>query len=73
MISFLLLTFLLMFVVAHSQAICQTINSYLKAFPPSWFVATLDHRNRWVGTPLYVVATGPSLAPSFQRPPPLFS
>ena len=73
MISFLLLTFLLMFVVARSPAIYRVITACLKALPPSWVAPTLDRRVRWVGEPLYVAAPGPSLAPSFQRPPPLFS
>lgn len=73
MISFLLLTFLLMFVVARSPAIYRVIAARLKALPPSWIAPTLDRRNRWVGKPLHVLAPGPSLAPFFQRPPPLFS
>jgi len=73
MISFLLLTFLLIFVVARSPAIYRVITACLKALPPSWVAPTLDRRDRWVGAPLYVVAAGPSLAPSFQRPTPLFS
>ena len=73
MISFLLLTVLLMFVVARSHAIHRVITTCLKTLPPSWVPPTFDRRNRWVGEPLYVLATGPSLAPSFQRPPPLFS
>jgi len=73
MISFLLLTFLLIFVVARSPAIYRVIAACLKALPPSWVAPTLDGRDRWVGAPLYVIARGPSLAPSFQRPPPLFS
>jgi len=73
MISFLLLTFLLMFVVARSPAAYRVIAARLKALPPSWVAPTLDRRDRCVGAPLYVVASGPSLTPSFQRPPPLFS
>ena len=73
MVSFLLLTFLLMFVVARSPAIYRVITACLEAFPPSWVAPTLDRRDRWVGASLYVVASGPSLAPSFQRPPPLIS
>jgi hypothetical protein len=73
MISFLLLTVLLMFVVARSPAIYRIITACLKALPPSWLALTLNRRDRWVGEPIYVVAAGPSLAPSFQRPPPLFS
>jgi hypothetical protein len=73
MISSLLLTFLLMFVVARTPAIYYGITACLKAFPPSWIAPPLDLRDRWVGGPLYVAASGPSLEPSFQRPPPLFS
>jgi hypothetical protein len=73
MVSFLLLTLLLMFVVVRSPAICRTVTVHLKALPPSWVSPILDRRVRWVSVPLYVVASGPSLAPSFQRPPPLFS
>jgi hypothetical protein len=73
MVSFLLLTFLLMFVVARSPAIYCVITTCLKALPPTWVAPTLDRRGRRVGEPLYVVAPGPSLAPFFQRPPPIFS
>ena len=73
MISFLLLTFLLMFVAARSPAIYRVIIICLKALPPSWAPPTLDRRDRRVFEPLFVVAAGPSLAPSFQRPPPLLS
>ena len=73
MISFLLLTFLLIFVVARSPAISRVITARLKALPPSWVAPIVDRRDSWVGEPLYVVTAGPSLAPSFQRPPPLFS
>ena len=73
MISLLLLTFLLIFVVSRSPAVCRVITARLKALPPSWVVPTLNQKNGWVGEPLYVVSAGPSLAPSFQRPPPLFS
>jgi len=71
-ISFLLLTFLLIFVVARSSAIYLAVSACLKALPPSWNAPTLDRRERWVGRPSYVVAEGPSLAPLFQRPLPLF-
>jgi hypothetical protein len=73
MMSFLLLTFLLMFVVARSPAIYRVAIACLKALPSSWIAPTLDSRNRWIGRLLYMAPPGPSLAPSFQRPPPLFS
>ncbi len=73
MVSFLLLTFLLMFVVVRSPAIYRIVTACLKALPSSWVAPALDGRDRWVIAHLQVVALGPSLAPSFQRPPPLFS
>jgi hypothetical protein len=72
-ISFLLLTLLLMFVVARSPAIYRVLTACLTVLPPSWVAPYLNSAIRWVGEPLFVVAPGPSLAPSFQRPPPLFS
>jgi hypothetical protein len=73
MISFLLLTVLLMFVVARSPAIYRIIITCLKDLPQCWAPPTLDGRNRRSFEPLFVVAAGPSLVPTFQRPPPLFS
>jgi hypothetical protein len=73
MITFLLLTFLLMFVVARSPAIYRVLSACLRALPSSWIAPTLDRRDRWVSAPLFAVASGPGLAPTFQRPPPLFS
>ena len=73
MISLLLLTFLLVFVVSRSPAIYRAITTCLNTLPLSWVTPILDRRNRWVGEPLYVVVAEPGLAPSFQRPPPLFS
>jgi hypothetical protein len=73
MISFLLLTLLLLFVIARSPAIYRVITTCLKALPPSWVAPTFDRRNRWVSETLHPAVPGPSLAPSFQRPPPLFS
>jgi hypothetical protein len=71
--SYLLLTLLLMFVVGRSPAIYRAISARLRTLPLSWIAPNLDRRDRWVSVPLLVVASGPSLAPSFQRPPPLFS
>jgi hypothetical protein len=73
LLTFLLLTFLLMFVVARSPVIYRIVTACMKALPPSWVVPALNRSARWVDEPFYVVAAGPSLAPSFQRPPPLFS
>jgi hypothetical protein len=73
MISFLLLTFLLMFVVERSPAVYRVISACLKSMPLSWVTPNFDRRDRWVGFSFNAVAQGPSLAPSFQRPPPLFS
>jgi hypothetical protein len=71
--SFLLLTFLLLFVVASSQAIYRTLSARLNELPAIWVASIPDRRDRWVAAYLQVIATGPSLSPAFQRPPPLFS
>ena len=71
--SFLLLTFLLLFVVARSQAIHRTLSACLTDALAIWIAPILDRRARWVSEHLQVVRCGPSLTASFQRPPPLFS
>jgi hypothetical protein len=73
MISFLLLTLLLIFVVARSPAVAHVITARLKVLPPSWFVPTPNSRSYWTSEPFSAVGAEPSLAPLFQRPPPLFS
>lgn len=72
-LSILLLTCLLMFVAARSPEIYRAISTCLKAFPLASDSSALDRKGIWVPMPLQVVALGPSLAPSFQRPPPIFS
>ena len=72
-VSFLLLTLLLLFVVGRSPAICRSIATCLNALPSWWIATTLDSRERWIAVSLYTVSPEPSLASSFQRPPPLFS
>ena len=73
MISVLLLTCLLMFVVSGSPNIYRTITGCLKAIPLSWVAPVLDYACFWILVPSHTVAEVPSLAPSFQRPPPIFS
>ena len=73
LVTFLLLTVLLMFVVAHSPTIYQTIRTYLRTFPSWWISQVLDARENWIAAPSFFASFEPSLAPSFQRPPPLFS
>jgi hypothetical protein len=73
LISVLLLTFLLLFVVARSPEIYRAVTSCLEAFPSSWVAPLSDRRGLWVSLPSHAVVPGPSLAPSFQRPPPIFS
>lgn len=70
--SFLLLAFLLLFVVASSQAIHRTLRARLNELPANRVASIPDRRDRWVAAYLQVVTTGPSLSPGFQRPPPLF-
>jgi hypothetical protein len=73
MISVFLLTCLLLCVVTRSPDIYRTIIGCLEALPLSWATPILDRTVLWVSVPSQVVAQKPSLAPSFQRPPPLFS
>jgi hypothetical protein len=71
--SFLLLTFLLLFAVAGSQAIHQRVSARLRDASTISLAPILDRRVRWVSAHLQVIGSGPSLTASFQRPPPLFS
>lgn len=73
MISVVLLTCLLLFVVGGSPEIYRAITGRLKALPLSWVAPVLDCASFWFFTPAHPVADGPRLAPSFQRPPPIFS
>ena len=73
MISVLLLTCLLLFLVMRSPDIYRTITGCLEALPLSWAAPILDRSGLWVSVPSRVVAQEPSLAASFQRPPPIFS
>jgi hypothetical protein len=73
MISVLLLTCLLLFVVGGSPDIYRTITGRLKALPLGWLAPVLDCADFLIFLPSHAVAKVPSLAPSFQRPPPTFS
>ena len=73
---FLLLTFLLLFAVAGSQAIHQRVSARLRDASVIWLAPILNllnRRVRWVSAHLQVIGSGPSLTASFQRPPPHFS
>ena len=72
-VSVLLLTCLLMFVVVRSPEVYRTITACLLAFPFAWAAPSLDRRGDWVCPPFFTIARWPSLATSFQRPPPIFS
>jgi hypothetical protein len=73
MLSFLLLTLLLLFVVDRSPTIYRAIAVRVGGAWPRWVAPVVDRRSRWVSAHLLVIGGGPSLAPSFQRPPPIFS
>ncbi len=73
MVSFLLLAVLLLFVVRRSPAIYRAMAGRLRESGARWLAPMVDRRDRWVAAHLQVTGSGPSLAPSFQRPPPLFS
>jgi hypothetical protein len=73
MLSVLLLTCLLLCVVSRSPGIYRTIVGCLEAVPLLWAAPILDRAGLWISVPSHVVPQEPSLSPSFQRPPPLFS
>jgi hypothetical protein len=73
MISLLLVTALLAFLVARAPEICHIVAAFFKAFPLSWVSPFFDRCGRWVFAPLHAATGEPSLAPCFQRPPPIFS
>lgn len=73
LVSYLLLTLLMMFVVSRSPVIHRVISSCLRAFPASWISPTPDRRECWIRGLSISISPEPALAPSFQRPPPLFS
>jgi hypothetical protein len=72
-VSFLCFSLLLMFVVGRAPQAYTTITACLKAVPLSWVAAVLAARRRRILTPLRRLPSERALAPSFQRPPPLFS
>ena len=72
-LSLLLFTCLLLFAVARTPEIYGCLTANLRALPPSWLAPPVKPSGPWIWIPLRAVAQGPSLAPAFQRPPPLFS
>jgi hypothetical protein len=72
-ISVLLLTALLVLFAAHSSEISRTVAALLESRPLPWAASTLSPIQFRIAALPLVVASGPSLAPSFQRPPPSFS
>ena len=73
LIAFLALACLLSFVVVNAGAIRRAAAACLKALPRFFFSLFVDAR--WVKQSLttFVVPKPPSLAPLFERPPPVFS
>jgi hypothetical protein len=70
LLSYFLLTVLLMFVVSRSPALHRVISLCLRAFPASWISPTLDRREHWISALAVLASPEPALAPTFQRPPP---
>jgi len=73
MVSFLVLTFLLLFVVARSRAICRAITARLKALPASW-VAPIPKSQRPLGWGAFARFSSGAKSGSFlpASPSPLF-
>lgn len=72
-LSFLLLTLLLLFVVSRTPAIHRAVRSCLAALRLFARAPVLQRAPRRMRAAFRVTVGEPSLAPSFQRPPPLFS
>jgi hypothetical protein len=73
MISVLLLTAVLILFVARTPQISRTIAALAAAFPQGWLTPQQQRGFRRIALSVFITAQGPSLAPGFQRPPPLFS
>jgi hypothetical protein len=73
MVSALLLACLLLFVIARSPDIFHTFVGGFKAVPLLWAAPVLDCAGHWISVPSQAIPSEPSLSPSFQRPPPIFS
>lgn len=73
MLSTLLLTLFLCFVIARSPAIVRILATRCRHLPAAWLALFADPRSHSRATHLHITASGPSLTPGFQRPPPLFS
>ena len=73
MISVLLLAAALVLFVSSSPQISRTIAALIEAIPQDWLTPQQQRGIRRLALPVFVAAEGPSLAPGFQRPPPLFS
>jgi hypothetical protein len=72
-VSFLCLTILLAFVVGRAPQATAALAACLRALPFSWIAPDRAAQRAWIIAPLGWPLSEPALAPSFQRPPPLFS
>lgn len=72
-IASLLIATLLLFVVECSPDALATIAGCLDRLPLSWLAPLLECKDRGLAALWLALPESPSLAPSFQRPPPLFS
>jgi hypothetical protein len=72
-IVLLLLAVVLMFLVTRRADVVRAIASCLHALPSSWLAPPPAIGLRELSFASLAVPSAPSLAPLFQRPPPLFS
>ena len=72
-VSFLGFTILLAFVIGRAPQATAALAACLKALPLSWIAPDRAAQRRRIITHLAWPLSEPALAPSFQRPPPLFS
>jgi hypothetical protein len=73
MISVLLLTAVLVLFVSRTPQISRTMAALAAVFPQGWLTPQQQRGGPWMAIPVFATPDGPSLAPGFQRPPPLFS
>jgi hypothetical protein len=69
----LALACLLAFVIVHSPNVGKLLASCLRTLPVRYFPSVVDRRWEDQSQTNIVVPNEPSLAPLFQRPPPIFS
>jgi hypothetical protein len=72
-ISAILITCLLLVVIARSPEVYHAVAASLRSLPSSWIPPQSSGLRYWIHEPFRPICGDPLLAPSFQRPPPIFA